>query len=212
MCGVVRCWIVPCWTQFWFHHHLSSFIKAYSSLMWSCSFFAPFCLFSFPDGLYKMDQFARIWKQKFSFLPLNSGVTKKEALLWCAVLSEQAGVVRQHPYKSRLPVLQKPLGEIFVMYVVMIVIIEWNWFSECNRAFSWGCGGSLLKEILCSKYCFLFPFRWFSLESTDFDYIQVTSTPQTQLNCSLCCTILFFLARVLCEFTNFKAIVILSRP
>lgn len=148
VCGGVRCWIVACWSQFWFHHHLSSFIKAYSSLMVVLLIFAPFCLFSFPDGLYKMDQFARIWKQKFSFLPLNSGETKKEALLWCAVVSEQAGVVRQHPYKLRLPVLQKPLGEIFMMYVVMIVIIKWNWFSECNRAFSWGCGGSLLKDSL----------------------------------------------------------------
>lgn len=48
----------------------------------------------------------------------------KEVLLWCIVVSEQAGVVRQHPHKSRLAALQKPLGEIFVMYVVMIVIMK----------------------------------------------------------------------------------------
>lgn len=97
--------------------------------------FTPFCWFSFPDGLYKMDQFVRIWKWKFSFLPLNSGVTEKEALQWCVVVSEQAGVVRQHPHKSRLAVLQKPLGEIFMINVVLIVIINETGFLSITEHF-----------------------------------------------------------------------------
>lgn len=51
------------------------------------------------------------------------------------MVSEQAGVVRQHPHKSRLAVLQKPLGEIFVMYVVMTVIINETGFLSITECF-----------------------------------------------------------------------------
>lgn len=55
-------------------------------------------------------------------------------------MSEQAGVVRQYPRKSRLAVLQKPLGEIFVMYVVMIVIINETGFLSITEHFLWDTG------------------------------------------------------------------------
>lgn len=99
--------------------------------------FSPFCCFSFRDRrrFIKWISLLGIENRRFHFLSLTSGAAKEEALSWCVVVfrlpswTSEAGVVRQHPYEPRLPITQKPLGETFMMCVVMSVIIQLNRFT-----------------------------------------------------------------------------------